>query len=200
MPTENPTPDIIGEILKGSEYFYCEKLHCRLKIDICLQRQQINLDRHINKSIPFWHCQDCEQGKENKRLKEGGVSMSQERPTESKDKTQKPETDQKKLCEKCGERPTLNKYSKYCSPCLNAFRWANKKGPDAPKVSKSKKAKVGKAKPEKAPKTATTAFTIDFGKHISILDEIEKIADEEMRPVDMQIIYILKKYLDNILD
>ena len=39
-------------------------------------------------------------------------------------------------------------------------------------------------------------FPIDFGKYGNILDRIEELADEEVRPVDLQVIYILKKGLE----
>ena len=37
---------------------------------------------------------------------------------------------------------------------------------------------------------------IHFGKHEPILREIEKQAEAEMRPLDLQVIYILKKHLE----
>jgi hypothetical protein len=98
----------------------------------------------------------------------------------------------KKLCEKCGKKPPINRFSKYCSGCLNSFKKDKVKGPGA---SKKKKKGHGKHKPEKAPKRANTALTIEFGKYASILQEVEKLADEEMRPLDLQIAYMLKSQL-----
>jgi len=54
----------------------------------------------------------------------------------------------------------------------------------------------GKAHSEKARQDSSTALTIEFGNHISVLRDIEKLSEEELRPVDLQVIYILKRYLD----
>ena len=63
---------------------------------------------------------------------------------------------------------------------------------EAPK--EEKKGQVMR-KPDEALLGPNTALTIDFGKHSSILTEVEKLADEEMRPVDLQVIYMLKQAL-----
>ena len=101
----------------------------------------------------------------------------------------------KKLCTKCGEKPPINRFSKYCSACLNSFKKDKAKGPTA---AKTKKKNHDKHKPEKASKRANTAITIEFGKYASILQEVEKLADKEMRPLGMQVAYILQKHLENI--
>jgi len=54
-----------------------------------------------------------------------------------------------------------------------------------------------KAKPEKSVQGQNEALTINFGKYGSILKKVENIAEEEMRPVDLQVIYMLKSYLNN---
>ena len=72
--------DLISEILKGSEYFYCEKLNCRLKIDVCLQRQQANLRPRRFDPIPFLSCENCSQGAKNLRLRKNTSNMPQEKP------------------------------------------------------------------------------------------------------------------------
>lgn len=135
------------------------------------------LDITANKNWKTFNCEGCGYFK-----------------TGQKEGQQAQKVDDKMLCEKCGERPSMGKFSIYCSPCLNSFKTAKKKGP---KGSKKKKVTNDKAKSQKPKKTAATAITIDFGKYVSILHKIEKIADEEMRPVNMQIVYMLKKHLVN---
>jgi len=121
--------------------------------------------------------------------------------------------DDKRLCKKCGERPAMGKFSNYCSPCLNSFKTDKKKGPESPKkkrassdktlsekaagMPKRERASSDTAKPEEAPKTPDTAVRIEFGKYISVFKEVEKLADEEMRPVGLQVAYMLKKQLKN---
>ena len=114
--------------------------------------------------------------------------------TDQREKPREAHMENKKICKKCNDTPTISKYSDYCSPCLNSFKTDKKKAPAAPK---KKKASSDTAKPEKAPKTPDTAVRIEFGKYISVFKEVEKIADQEVRSLDMQIVYILKKYLDN---
>lgn len=248
----------INDILKGPGFFDCEKTSCRMRLDVCLQRQQANLTKPVHKAVPFWQCQDCSQGAKNKRLKEDKDIMFLGEPTEGKGeknldcelygkcldiasekkweafnckscgqfKTESKEpastikTDDKKICEKCEDRPVMNKYSKYCSPCLNSFKKTKEKkaASDTRKHEKAgktaneaaitgpiteslqeparKKASLDIAEPGKASKTDDTAVLIRFGKYISVYKEVEKLADQEMRPTGLQVAYMLKKQLE----
>lgn len=130
--------------------------------------------------------------------------------------------DEKKPCTRCGKNSVINKYAKYCSPCLNVFRW-EKKAAEAPESKKTGTDKAtplklkktanqpaakepqGPAKknaapsmpgPGKAPKSDDTAVMVQFGKYISVYKEVEKLADQEMRPVGLQVAYMLKKQLE----
>lgn len=100
--------------------------------------------------------------------------------------------EKKKICKKCNDKPTIHPNSPYCSGCLQGMKQAKQK---TPQTSKTKKPGSCKAKPEKALKTASTAATIDFGKYVSVLREIEKLAEEEMRPLGLQVVYMLSKQL-----
>jgi len=40
------------------------------------------------------------------------------------------------------------------------------------------------------------ALTVNFGKYGSVLERVGELAEEEMRPVDMQVIYMLRRALD----
>ena len=67
------------------------------------------------------------------------------------------------------------------------------------KVVKTKPVK-GKGK-DKAEKSILVPISkpiiqIDFEKHTSVLDEIKDLAEEEMRPLEWQIIYMLKNHLN----
>jgi hypothetical protein len=112
--------------------------------------------------------------------------------TDQKEKPGEAQMENKKICNKCNDRPTISKFSKYCPACLNSFKKDKEKGPEAPK---KKKAASGKAGPEKAPKTPDTAVKIEFGKYVSVFKEVEKLANREMRPLDMQIVYMLNNQL-----
>jgi len=49
-----------------------------------------------------------------------------------------------------------------------------------------------KGKRENLPQRPDTALAIDFGENASILRKVETLTDEEMRPVDLQVLYMLK--------
>lgn len=99
-----------------------------------------------------------------------------------------------RLCEDCGEKPTLSSNCPYCASCM--AKRANKKKA----LGQPKKKKIDHQRPkiEKPSPRSETGLTIEFGKHASILKEVEKLAEDQMRPIDLQVIYILKNYLNSI--
>jgi len=103
-----------------------------------------------------------------------------------------------RTCEECGERKTISPKHSLCPSCMakrsSAAQKAKKTVPGKPKTKTRDNAK---AKPEKPLQGQNEARTINFGKYGSILREVEKLAEEEMRPVDLQVIYMLKNYLNN---
>ena len=241
-------------ILDNSDYFYCQKARCTLRIAVCVQRQKANRKRRPFEPLPFPICKGCTQGAENKRIaKTGGGVPGEPRQgagdrniacpeygnclslAAKKDwktfncegcskgqgkgkgkgpvKTEKKENT--KLCD-CG-KTTLSPNCPYCPACMaersNQARSAKKEpkatrpGGGSPKkqpterpveAPKEKKATQDTPKSEKAVvgPDPDTVLTIEFGKYSSILRQVEKLADEEMRPVDLQVIYMLKHGLD----
>jgi hypothetical protein len=132
-----------------------------------------------------WHCSYC---KHIGSRSEGG-GLPKEKPLNL------PE------CKSCGKPATMNSY---CASCLaqlsNAARAAKKavvhKGNDD--QSEPRKSFVGQVvKPSKAKNEhdGVWGLMIDFGKHKEVLDQIQTLAEEEIRPLDLQVIYILKTYL-----
>jgi hypothetical protein len=115
-----------------------------------------------------------------------------------KDQKQKPgapKMENKRICKECGERPTMQPASPYCSKCLNDMKRAKQSADSAPK---KKNEGTDKPKAVNIQKTVDTVVKIDFGRYISVLKEIEKLADKEMRPLGFQVAYILQKHLENI--
>jgi len=105
---------------------------------------------------------------------------------------------------KCGKNKTITPKHELCSSCLGKKAWSKSGKKRAAKkrkkaVVKAKKKDKGsdKDKQENAPQVSDTALTALFGKHAQTLKEIAKIAESEMRPVAMQIIYMLRKALNN---
>ena len=229
MGPEQSNLTLKEDILKGAEYFYCEKLYCRLKIDVCLQRQQANLKRRKFAPIPFLSCQNCGQGTENLLFQKSGGNMPQEKPsrgngernincekydkcldvaakkdwktfncekcpffTDQKQTPKPPKIENKRICESCGERPTMQASSPYCSRCLTDMKRAKQNADNAPK---KKNEGTNKPKTVTAKKTANTTVTLDFGKYVLVLKEVEELAAKKMRTVDMQIAYMLNNQL-----
>lgn len=125
-----------------------------------------------------WKCDEC------------GLYNSEEKPEIVK----KGNT---RICETEGcERITLSQSCPYCASCM--AKRANSGSKKRPDKSKAQKRTSGKAKAEIASPGLNTAITIQFGKYASVLKEVKDLAEKEMRPVDMQIIFLLKSRLDSI--
>ena len=100
----------------------------------------------------------------------------------------------------CREKPTITPKHSLCSSCLGSKAW-NKKGKKKGGQKPGKKKAQVKPNPKRALPAQTMALTIDFGhKYASVLREVEKPADEEIRPVELQVIYMLKTCLATVKD
>ena len=135
-----------------------------------MQRQAANRKGEGLLSTPFPICERC----------------NQEDDTMEK-RTEKTVFPIQKLCEECNEKPLINPVSKYCPSCLGRRAHLLKGRKKEPKQAKEKNVTMFNLKGN------DTTLTIDFGKYAPLLRDVEKLAEEEMRPVEMQIIYILKK-------
>jgi len=110
----------------------------------------------------------------------------------------KPEN--KRICEECGKKTTITPKHALCASCLG-------KKPDKPRKAKktgvvrSNKGSAGQSigKLKKACRGQNTALTVEFSeKYISILKEIEELAEEEIRPIGLQVVYMLRNQLNSI--
>jgi hypothetical protein len=102
-----------------------------------------------------------------------------------------------RLCKDCGEKPPMSPHSPYCSSCMQ--KRAIKARIKSKKASKGEKgegpAVRSTARRKETSKAGTVVMPVDFGRHREVLEAIVKLAEEEMRPLEVQIIYILKRYL-----
>ena len=106
----------------------------------------------------------------------------------------------KKPCRICGKKPPLHKNNEMCPSCMSKKSWEKRRSknkvPDVPKKKPNVEgANHSKEKPREPVIEQNTAITFEFGEHATILREVEKLSGQELRPVDMQIIYMLKKQL-----
>lgn len=106
------------------------------------------------------------------------------------------EKEKKTLCSQCNVNPTISTGSPYCPSCMAKLSHRKRKGSENAPAGVKKKKTPTKPEPAPLPKTSRDTITIEFKRHISILKEVEKLADQEMRPLDCQILYILKKFIE----
>lgn len=134
------------------------------------------LDFAVKESWKSFNCDDCKYSDEDAVMPSPGEKTPPH------------------LCEECGNKPRLGS-SPYCASCM-AIRGNRAKAlkKAAEKLKKEKETKV-RTKSETALRTADTALKIEFGKHAAVLREVEALADQEIRPVECQIIYMLKQQL-----
>ena len=110
-----------------------------------------------------------------------------------------------RICEKCGEKPTIQPNSPLCASCIGKQAWtdgkAKKKRPPkkkAPASLERKETTQGKGKHKGEIVDSERNMEIVFSqKYSQVLKEVEKLAEEEIRSTEEQIVYILKSYLSN---
>jgi len=143
-------------------------------------------------AIQNWKAFNCEQC--------GFYMETLQKPPES---TVKQENT--RLCSECGKNPTIQPNSPLCASCIGKQAWkdgkAKKKRPPNKKAPGSLKRKEttqgkGKHKAEKAQQRGNMEIVFK-GKYNKLLEEVEKLAESEIRTVDEQIVYIIKTYLSN---
>lgn len=109
----------------------------------------------------------------------------------------------KRLCKDCGEKPTMSAKCPYCASCMRK-KSIEARAAKVGKVQKDNKAPAaGKAKigikppalPKTPAKTKMAVVQVDFGGYSQIFEGVKKLAEEEIRPVELQIIYLLKSAL-----
>jgi len=143
-------------------------------------------------AVQNWKAFNCEQC--------GFYAETLQKPPES---TAKQENT--RICEKCGNNPTIQPNSPLCASCIGKHAWkdgkAKKKRPPNKKVPASlerKETTQGKSKRKAEIGQPRGDFEVIFSeKYGQVLKEVEKLAEIEIRTVDEQIVYILKNYLSN---
>jgi len=102
--------------------------------------------------------------------------------------------DKAKICKDCGEKPTMSPHSPYCSSCMQ--KRAIKARMKSKKASKGEKEEIRPTGHRKeTSKAGRVIMPVDFGGHRETLEAVVKLAEEELRPVGIQIIFMLKTCL-----
>jgi hypothetical protein len=100
-----------------------------------------------------------------------------------------------RICEECGEKPTISAKHAFCGSCLSKKSWSNGSR-NKRHVKRKQKATPKKIKSKKpSPHCKDTLITVNFQRYPSILKGIQEMAEEEVRPLDLQIVYLLKRSL-----
>lgn len=136
------------------------------------------LDLAAREDWKSFHCEDCKDSEETTLMSEAS-------------------TETVKICKECNEKPVISPHSDYCASCM-ARRSNKARAYGKPhKPRKPGKATRKQHESTKALREPNTAVTVDFGKYASVLQEVQDLAEKEMRPVDLQVIYMLKRCLED---
>jgi hypothetical protein len=109
-----------------------------------------------------------------------------------------------RICEECREKPTIQPNLPLCPHCM-AKRSKAKREAEAQVENRKRVRGKARGKPEKLivgqmakPGTENQdgqVVEVNFFKYPGLLEAVRKKADEDLRPVDLQILFIVKTYL-----
>lgn len=113
-----------------------------------------------------------------------------------------PQSESPRLCA-CGKK-TLSPNCPYCPSCMSTKSRAAKnpkggiEGPQSVELSDQQDEKIIRSTVIAAPPQIEPDLNlmINFDSYVQILDEVKRMAKMEIRPVDLQVIYMLKKFID----
>jgi len=104
----------------------------------------------------------------------------------------------RQLCTVCKAKPTISDSAPYCASCM--AKKGNEKRRQMEKTRHEKpnpkKMKEDKQRAEKTPQSENMKVVIDFGDYPSILNQVVELAKDQIRPIDGQIIFILKSHFN----
>ena len=194
--------------------FYCETYKCKMRKSACEKRRNISSQgiRDINKEMRISGCGKCKQDEDMEE--------------QTKFNAQKP-SEMKKICKKCGCLKPLDAfytcksrdgYGGQCKKCKNDARKANETlqhkekpmentidpGIRIPAVAKEISKNFSKviqeskiAIEEKLKPQPGKTLTLDFEKYPALFEMIHKIADDELRAPEMQVLFWIRSHLSN---
>lgn len=131
-----------------------------------------------------WNCEECPTSK-------GAENMETEKPDRIVNT---------RICEDCGKEPTIRPTSPYCPRCTGKRGNQNRKpGRKARKGRAVKRRDPGQCQRSDrgaiVPLRPDLEVLVSFSRHPEILDRLKALAEKEIRPLDLQVIYLLKKSL-----
>jgi hypothetical protein len=171
------------------DFMFCERMKCRLKKSVCLARQGLKdwkgAPRHLE-------CVDCPQGLENRKNavmedlpgatrpagEHGPESRRSRKSHVKKELGGRMMSETRQLCSQCGTRPAMVRENGQvingkCNQCMGRLLRAKKKSTEASRVR------------------------LDFSGDPDLLARVREIADREYRTVEAQLLYTVKKGLQD---
>jgi hypothetical protein len=166
-------------------------MHATISVATCLARQKKKPRSATDAGGPL-ECQNCEQGKlaaAGKLNDDDVLALREEHVTA-------PITDQVKVCKVEGcDNPA--KPNGYCSSCFG--KMGNKGLRSKQAAEKAMRAGDGRLTPatiQGSQGNKDTVISVDFGGHEEILEGLRLQAEEQIRPVEAQIIWLVKEALN----
>lgn len=167
--------DAIQAILSGPDYFTCERTHTRLKKTDCVRRQTKGIKiSNIGNSyeIPL-ECEGCRQGE---NIREEMKEMDAEKKTCSVKGCNETKFKARGMCKKHYDRWYMQEKAKHSGKKLGERGIDGRKG----------------RKPLAA---GEHTVLLNFEDHPELLQKLNTLAHDELRPVTMQIMYLVRKGL-----
>jgi len=184
-------------ILAGPGYFSCERFRCRMPVETCIRRQKAmgRTGYGGNPAIKYLECEDCAQGKENRRMR--GETMEEKKES--------------KVCRKCGEAKPLGEFSMIrgkwyegkCREC-KAVESKERRLQRNKELEELKESKKAAPIPYEPPPVGTPAaiepfgLVIDLGGYPEVADELVEQARMNIRTVEHQALYYIVRGLKEV--
>lgn len=173
------------ELLSSNEFFFCERMSCTLRKEVCVKRQKERPGRWGSREgyVPFEECINCEQGKRIKAEVEediGKHTASVRTHSYTKSKTQfkvicevrKGENSMGEcVCKECGKEFEPYKNGRrtirsICKECLNVKKFKTR---------------------------SALSLSVDFSEHSKLYQYLLERAKENFRSPEMEILAILNE-------
>jgi len=103
-----------------------------------------------------------------------------------------------RVCGECADKVTIGPKHDLCSSCLGKKAWSKTGKKKDQRKPKKKTAAHDKPGGKKASCQGSMIVSVDFSRHAEVLNAIEKLSEEEIRPIDLQVVYIVKTYLNTM--
>jgi len=184
---------LINEIFDSGDYFMCKAYRCRMLISACITRQKNSQSRtggFANKPGAIDpHCKNCKQGEENMN-KDSSKAVLVE-PVEGL-VCKNPDCIHKYKVQGLDNfykhKHTVTGYENQCKDCRKK---ENKKN----KVKNKSLLKQTKKETPKKTNKVKKLVTVDFTDYANIYSALLESAENDFRPPEMQMLYLLKQTL-----